>query len=136
MSRLGNVDPKFVDILKHVCLRPAMYVGTASFDQAAIYLDGYATGRDENPGLHTTNVLHEEFQRFLVAKYGQEAAEKRGLSKEDGPLYTNVVWWGIYRQHFPHENDTEKLAILSKDFEDFANPLVRLATETGAGDTA
>jgi len=131
----GNVDAEFVRLVKHVCLWPAMHVGRVSFELTATFLSGYSLGHDGYKlGAHDASVLHGDFQRFLVAKYGREAARRLGLSERDGPLYVNIVWWAIYGAHFPHDSDEEQHATLSQDFEDFANPLVRLVTEMDAGD--
>lgn len=147
----GNIDNNFVELVGHVCTRPAMYVGVADFEKVCCFLDGYASGRQLYClGKHREDVFATSFQRFLVQKYGheaarlrhqedlREAAEARARGEEPEvepeeepiyPLYTNIVWCGIYKRHFKGEDDKKLLSRLQTDFEDFANPLVRMSIE-------
>lgn len=145
----GRVEPHFLELMQRVCARPAMYVGTTSFNRAAIFLSGYDAGMYSDvhsKTLHFGGILQKYFRIFLVAKYGTEAAIRRRAEKlaqsqendddvdldDDGkvhPLYQNIGWESIYHQHFPGKDDKELLTILLQDFQDFANPLTRMATE-------
>lgn len=140
MSRGATVNADFLKMVQHACARPAMYVGTASFVKLSLYLDGYAAGLAAcGPDRHHETVFHPHFQRFLVAKYGMEAARRRAeqdkLNGEEPeeeplhPLYGPLGWAGIYKMHFKDSTDEELFKLLQADFEDFANPLIRMTVE-------
>jgi hypothetical protein len=135
-----TVDADFLEMVQHACTRPAMYVGTASFEKLSTYLEGYAAGLSaQRFGQHHDNIFYPYFQRFLVLKYGMEAAIRQaaedkliGEPPEEEPLhplYGPLGWPGIYKAHFRNATDEELFALFKKDFEDFANPLTRMAIE-------
>lgn len=151
MNSDPKVDARFMEMVQHVCTRPAMWVGHENFEKGCIFLDGYASGKaDRSLAAHADHVFHSGFQNFLVKKYGYEAARRRReadkLEIEEArargeepefeleeepihPLYGNIVWWTIYGQHFKNSTDKERFAMLRSDFEDFVNPLTRMAVE-------
>lgn len=132
----------FLELVQRVCKRPAMFVGTASFAKVMQFLSGYAMGWNDSRGRSNRDscIFNDQFQRFLVLKYGTEEAKRRYAEtgdtiyiNDDGsvyPLYSNIVWWHIYHAHFGVDHpDAVLLDMFNKDFEDFVNPLTRLATE-------
>lgn len=144
----GNVADNLKKMVENICARPAMWVGQDKFEKVAIFLDGYTHAMLDDVQSH---ILHTHFQRFLVKKYGYEAARKmheedkrraaearaRGEEPEfelsdddcDYPLYGNIIWWSIYNAHFKGLPDKELIALFKEDFDQFADPLTRMAIE-------
>jgi len=115
-------DEKFKEHFRHICWRPAMYVGKEDYELTAAFLEGMALGYQDWHGGFMHSCLHEEFQQFLAKKYRRRNAS-----------YNNIVWSEIIplalKDERPKLTEKQKIDRLLEDFEDFCNVLVRLATE-------
>lgn len=113
MSSAGIPKP-VSDMIKSVCMRPAMYVGLADFHAAVSYMLGFINGFDERAGLHGSSTMGD-FQFFLYKRYP-------GLESRN--------WMTIIPA--AHEgqglDNKELLLILKKELETYENVLERMAT--------
>jgi hypothetical protein len=116
-------DEKFRMHFRHICMRPAMYVGKESFELTATLLEGMALGYQDWHGGFMHSLLHEEFQQFLAKKY------RKGMATFKSVAWSAIIPRGMKLQGL---EPTEKQMIdrLLQDFEDYNNILTRLAIET------
>lgn len=95
MSQIKNHREKdSLELIKHICLRPQMYVGSSKFRIVAAFVDGfmYALETDET----------REFSFWLGQKLN---------------LPRNVAWFDNLEKNYPNDEIAfEKLPILFEEF--------------------
>lgn len=97
----------FVDMLRHMCSRPTMYIGEVSFQKVAIFLDGYDCALLE---FAPDEIKATSFHAFGL--WLSDTHEKDGKCWEiDGrEVEHNLVWSSKFQRMYP--NDAEALAAL------------------------
>lgn len=99
------------ELVQHLCTRPEMYVGRLDYELAMTFLHGYLHG--------TTNGFVQPFIGFLCKKY-----------KKPG----NLAFWAYSGAEASGYLNTErpKFVQFLRDYNEFRNPLTRMAVEVQA----
>lgn len=109
-------NEEFYEFLRdHLLARPGMWVGRESFDCVAAFINGMISAYGNMgrvPGLQEW-----DFQRFVLKKYGLSGNHNVWMN-----AYVFSVEW----------TERQKLDLLLEDFEDFSNPLTRMAISIDA----
>lgn len=113
----GNVSDSLNWMVARICNDPDTWVGCASVERVAMFLDGYTYSMLSGSGEH---ILRDYFRKFLLRKYGYD---------QHGLLWSNVPWWSIYKNHFKDKEDRTILSVFREDFDQFSGPLTRMAIE-------
>jgi hypothetical protein len=94
----------FLLLVRHICARPAMYVGVADFRLVTTFLCGYSCGFDQAQGKRSLMINDRGFGIWLMDKY-----------------QINSPGWGQTRIIFHHSNHSHKESFknLASLYEEF-----------------
>ncbi len=104
----------FVDMLRHLCSRPYMTVGSNSFDQVALFLHGYDAALLEFAPEERKATSLYEFGRWLSYTHEGEEFHWEISGKE---VETNLVWSSKFQRMYP--SDADALAALPDLYQQF-----------------
>lgn len=111
-------EPEIInETFRLVCTKAAMFVGVRDYLKAMIWFSGWACGRAEalgGQGAYRDGIVHGDFRVFLADRFN---------------MGKSLVWYHI-PQHIPDWNtfdEQKKLDIVLQAWEDFYNPLTRMA---------